>query len=83
MGSDWLGVGVCANIDPIRRELLNPKPLGIFIRAPDLSLLLDVAAKVWKVEGGRAKVNNHLFSICLPTLTQLPTYKITLLCSGG
>lgn len=83
MGSDWLGVGVGANIDPIRRELLNPKPLGIFIRAPDLSLLLDVAAKVWKVEGGRAKVNNHLFSICLPTLTQLPTYKITLLCSGG
>lgn len=56
-------------------------------RASDLSLFhlfLDVSAKVGELEGGRAEIiNNHLFfSICLPALTPLPFYKISLLCSG-
>lgn len=56
-------------------------------RASALSLFhlfLDVSAKVGKVEEERAEIiNNHLFfSICFPTLAQLPPYKISLLCSG-
>lgn len=62
--------------------------MAFSFRAPDLSLFhlfLDVSAKVGKLEGGRAEVtkqSSFFFSICLPALTPLPFYKISLLCSG-